>query len=122
MMRSTILWGVLFLVGALGLYMVKYKVQAIRTEVAVTEKQLREEKKNLHVLDAEWTYLNRPDRLRQLSAKYLDVKPAHAQQIADFASFPYSQRTAASQQANEREDEAPQTDGLTLASGVAHVR
>jgi len=120
MMRpSTILWMVLFVVAAFGLYMVKYRVQAIKTEVATTEKQLREEKKNMHVLEAEWTYLNRPERLRQLSAKYLDVKPAKAQQIAEFVTFPYSNQAAPVQRASE-EEAIPVVKGITLASGVAH--
>ena len=70
--------------------------------MAATETQLRQEKKNLHVLTAEWTYLNRPERLRVLAAKYLDVKPVRGVQLADFASLPYV--NAAEQQAGSAVD------------------
>jgi cell division protein FtsL len=87
---TTILWMVLLVIGAFGVYMVKYKVRAIKTEVAATERQLTQEKRSTHVLTAEWTYLNRPERLKTLSAKYLDIKPMRGQQIAEFSSLPYT--------------------------------
>ena len=63
--RLVVIWMFMGVLAAFGLYTVKYRVQALKTEVASTETQLREEKKNLHVLTAEWTYLNRPERLQQ---------------------------------------------------------
>jgi hypothetical protein len=81
---------VLLVVGAFGLYMVKYRVQTIKHEVAQAEAQLADERKNLRVLEAEWTFLNRPERLRTLSEKYLDVKPLRGQQIAEFKNIPYA--------------------------------
>lgn len=85
---SSILWIVLLVAGAVGLYMVKYKVQSVKAEVALAEKQLSEEKRNIHVLNAEWTYLTRPERIKVLSAKYLDIKPMQGQQIVEFSSLP----------------------------------
>ena len=58
--RLVILWMFMGVLAAFGLYTVKYKVQTLKAEVAVAEKQLREEKQRLHVLTAEWTYLTRP--------------------------------------------------------------
>ncbi len=109
---SVILWMVLLVLGVFGLYMVKYKVRAIKSEVAAAERQLIEEKRNLHVLNAEWTYLNQPARLRALSAKYLDVKPIRGQQIADFVSLPY---TKSSNLANKQD--AHSTGAVKLVSG-----
>src|SRR5579871_4537084 len=86
---STIVWMVLLVVAAFGLYMVKFRVQALKAEVGTTEQRLREEKKNLHVLTAEWTFLTNPERLRTLSDKYLTEKPTRGEQLADFTSFPY---------------------------------
>jgi hypothetical protein len=116
---STIVWMVVWVIAAFGLYMVKYQVQAIKVEVAATEKQLREEKKSLHVLTAEWTYLNRPERLKFLSSKYLDLKPVKGQQLADFASLPYDKSAPVQQTADDEEAGAGHWN-LTLASGAAH--
>jgi len=87
---STILWMVFLVIGAFGLYMVKYKVQTIKSQVAATEKQLYDETRNLQVLEAEWTFLNRPERLKMLAEKYLDVKPMRSQQLAEFSNIPYA--------------------------------
>jgi len=98
-MRTALLWMFMLVFGAFGVYMVKYKVQAIKKEVAQTEKQLFEERSDIHVLNAEWTYLNRPERLKALSAKYLDVKPTRGQQISELSSIPYGKSDSGVKQA-----------------------
>ena len=86
---STLLWILLLVLGAFGLYMVKYKVQDLKKEVALTEKNLVEEKKNLHVAKAEWAFLTRPERIRRLAGKYLKVKPVMGKQMAALATIPF---------------------------------
>ncbi|MEI7669959.1 MAG: hypothetical protein WCJ33_07745 [Pseudomonadota bacterium] len=90
---STIIWIVILVFGAFGVYMVKYQVQDLKKEIALTEKSVAEEKKNLHVLHAEWAYLTRPERIKKLSEKYLDVKPLKGQQITELTSLPYNKGT-----------------------------
>jgi hypothetical protein len=115
---SSIIWLLLWVIGAFGLYMVKYKVQNIKIEVAAAERQLNDEKKNLHVLNAEWAYLSRPDRLRQLSAKYLDVKPQQGMQMADFSTLPVAPLVPGQTQLSQ--GSTPPGSGITLASGAGH--
>ncbi len=112
------LWMLLWAVAAFGLYMVKYQVQAKRVEVAKAEWQLREEEKNLHVLKAEWTYLTRPQRLEQLSAKYLSAAPVGSKQVAEFASLPYS---PVALQAQDRGQTVAGSSNVALA-GAPHAR
>jgi len=99
MRLSTIICVILLIAGAFGVYMMKMHVQNLKSEVAITEKKLREEKKHLHVLNAEWAFLNRPDRLKQLSAKYLNVKPMVGKQLVNFAALPKLQAPTAVEQA-----------------------
>lgn len=87
---SALLWMAFLMLGFVGLYMVKYKVQTVKSQVAATERQLVEDRKDLRVLQAEWTFLNRPERLEALSQKYLNIKPIHGQQLAEFSSIPYA--------------------------------
>lgn len=114
--RRIVLWMFLGVIAAFGLYTVKYRVQALKIEVAAAERQLREEKKSLHVLTAEWAYLNRPERLRTLSAKYLGIKPVEGKQLSDLASLPVSGTALAA----EVQKRTPLSPGLTLASGNVH--
>jgi len=119
-LRQVVLWMFLGVIAAFGLYMVKFKVQGLKTEVAGIEMQLREEKKNHHVLEAEWTYLNRPERLSELNAKYLDLKPVRAAQLGDLASLPMP--GTMTQASSDREESLPRRHTMTLASGVDHAR
>ena len=73
---STIFWMILIVAAALGLYVVKYQVQSMQEELAKQENILRDEREALHVLEAEWAYLNKPQRLQQLADKYLATTPA----------------------------------------------
>ena len=57
---------------AIGLYLVKYSVQDVQRNVASLKVELATEKESLHLLNAEWAYLNRPDRLRELTTINFD--------------------------------------------------
>jgi hypothetical protein len=71
------------LAGLYGVYQLKYQVRGIKREAANLNAQLEEEYKNLHVLKAEWVYLNRPARLEELSRRHLDLVPLAANQVVD---------------------------------------
>lgn len=86
---STILCFAMFLLGAFGLYQVKYEVLDLREEVDLLETELAEERDALHVVKAEWAYLNRPERLRRLAGKYLEMEPMSGAQLADLSGLPY---------------------------------
>lgn len=73
---------------AIGLYLVKYSVADVQREVATLKTQLASEKESLHLLNAEWAYLNRPDRLRQLADRHLDLAPIDSRQINQVAVLP----------------------------------
>lgn len=56
-----------------SLFQVKFKVQYLHHEMLALQEQLEHEKSTIHVLKAEWAYLNQPDRLQRLSDKFLDL-------------------------------------------------
>ena len=56
----------------LGLFQVKYHVQTLRDQLAEIERQTILEEEVLHILKAEWSYLNKPERLRKLVNQYLN--------------------------------------------------
>ncbi len=73
---------------AIGLYLVKYTVQDVQRNVATLKTQLASEKESLHLLNAEWAYLNRPDRLRALADRHLDLVPIDSRQIDKVSVLP----------------------------------
>lgn len=88
---------------SMGLYLVKYSVQNIQREVAATRAELAQEKESLHLLKAEWAYLNRPDRLNRLAARHLDLVPLNSKRIGEVSVLPA---------AAVRETDGPSLDGL----------
>lgn len=82
MQRSTVLFFLLALGVGFILFKVKYEVVEIEQKLALTQQQIEREKENIHILKAEWSHLNEPQRLKKLAEKYLDIVPMKTEQVA----------------------------------------
>jgi len=72
---STFIWLMLATVSGALLFSFGQKTEDARHDIARLEKQIRQEKQNIDILEAEWSYLNRPSRLRELAEKHLELSP-----------------------------------------------
>ena len=81
MQRSTLLFLLMSLGVGFLLFQVKYAVVEIEDKLIVVTRQMKREQENIHILKAEWTHLNEPQRLQKLAEKFLDVVPANVQQM-----------------------------------------
>lgn len=63
------------------IYQVKYEARALDEEIAALGKKIDEERDALAVLRAEWSLLNRPERIERLAQKYLKLAPAQPRQL-----------------------------------------
>lgn len=89
MMRvSLVIWLIVVTAVAVGLYHVKYEVQRLEAELDQVNREIRQEREALHVLEAEWSYLNRPRRLARLAEKHLDMRPLQPEQIIRIEQLP----------------------------------
>jgi hypothetical protein len=52
-------------------FVIKYSVQDLETEYQSLNRQIEKEQRTIHILKAEWSYLNEPLRLQALSELYL---------------------------------------------------
>ncbi len=93
---SNIIWLAVIVIAAFMLYKVKYEVQSLKNQVAEASHELEREKQALHVVAAEWAYLNRPERLQKLAMKYLASSDMTVNQIADIESIPFPNQSVAS--------------------------
>lgn len=89
-MRSTtiVTWMIFILPIALGLFYVKHIVANLEGNLASLHKNIKSDKEEIHVLTAEWTYLSRPERVKDLASRYLDLAPTKSTQIADISQIP----------------------------------
>ena len=97
--------AVLVVVCATWAYRVNYATQEAMDRVADLHASIAREHEAISVLDAEWAYLNRPDRLRDLVARNeaaLGLDELTPEQFGEVASVPFP---------------PPPSDLLTTAAG-----
>jgi len=89
MIRATaVVWLLLVLAASGGLYHIKHMVQGLEQELEELNRAVLREQEAIHVLKAEWSYLNRPEVLAELAAEHLDLGPIPAGRIATVDSLP----------------------------------
>lgn len=86
--RITLMWVGLAAGVAAGLFQTKYEVQSLETRLSRIHQAILADQQAIHVLKAEWTYLNQPAELAKRSAGNLQLKPVSAAQIGLIADLP----------------------------------
>ena len=85
---GTVLWLLLVMAVGYAMFQVKYEVMQQEDTLARINKDIADTRDQIRVLDAEWTYLSQPNRLKQLAARYLDLAPMSAAQIVALDAIP----------------------------------
>ena len=84
---SAIVWVVVLALLGIGLFQVKYNVQSQERQLREVRRQIDANYGAIHVLEAEWSYLNDPLRLADLTRRHTELIPTTPGQISDFASL-----------------------------------
>lgn len=87
MRKTAMLWLVLAVICGGMLFQTSQRVTDGRAQLAGIEAAARKEDEHLRVLQAEWSYLNQPDRLEKLSNQYLHLEPLKGKQFAKVADL-----------------------------------
>ena len=69
-------------------YSIKYDTLYYAEQVAKLKTKLQRERDAIAVLQAEWQYLDRPDRLQAAADQHLDLQPLKIQQLARLSDLP----------------------------------
>jgi len=110
------MWMVLVVGVGVSLFMLKYKVQALEDELVATNAQISRDRATIRVLEAEWTYLNDPERLRRLSEQHLGLQPPAPEHIATISSLPFRATVEGAPVADGVSVPAPQTPVFPAAT------
>jgi cell division protein FtsL len=73
---------------ALILFQIKQEVRDLEQEIAATRAEILRDQEAVHVLEAEWSYLNSPARLAALAERHLQMAPLEADRIIAFEDLP----------------------------------
>jgi len=92
---ALILWIGLPAIVTIALLLVSYQVKGLESELAELEHAALMQQEEIHVLNAEWSFLNRPERLARLAKRHLDLAPVAPKQLITFSYEPLANDLAA---------------------------
>ena len=81
-------WILAIAVAAHMLFKVEQEVRLLEDDLSDMELAILAETDALRALQADWSYLNRPERLAELSKQHLSFLPMRPRQITQFAAIP----------------------------------
>jgi len=84
-----ILFGAI-LTATLGtvLYQVKIGIDAREAALLTLERKIENAEREIAVLEAEWAYLSRPERVLELSDRLLEMKPIDTDRVLPIEAIP----------------------------------
>lgn len=72
-----------------GVYAMKYEVERLEQRAEALRHDIALQDETLHVLEAEWSYLNQPGRLQELATRHLDLAPVPVRRIGALSEIPF---------------------------------
>ena len=78
---------ILAIVLSIGVFRITYQVDELEKELKALNKGILQEHETIHILKAEWSYLNDPQRLKDLAKRYLDLDEMRGEQLINMDMF-----------------------------------
>lgn len=117
MKRFVILcWLIAGSVTALILFQIKQEVRVLEEEIAATQRTILKDQEAVHVLEAEWSFLNSPARIATLAERHLGLAPIPAERVVGFADLP---QPGAPEEAVPEADQPARDSPATLVNAPA---
>jgi len=92
---STILWLAAVILIGYAMFQVKYEVVQQEEQLARLNRQIADGREAIRVLNAEWNFLNQPERLNELAKRHLTLVPiGTAQLLPSIDALPMRQAAA----------------------------
>lgn len=85
-----VLWLTLTLFVALGSSVLKNKVQELERRLVTINDTIQKDIQNIHVLKAQWSLYNTPDRLQKLAYEQLSLEKAKPEQIINYSALHFN--------------------------------
>ena len=84
------LWMTLTLMVALGSSVLKNRVQVLERKLTSINTNIQSDIAQIHVLKAQWSHYNTPDRLRKLAYEQLSLENAKPEQIINYSALHFN--------------------------------
>jgi len=90
--RWTILWGLIAVIAGAFSIIVSTEVQEQENTLDRINRTVAGHHEAINVLRAEWSYMNRPGRLENLSLRHLGLQPVKPEQMMRVSELPFAGR------------------------------
>ena len=87
-LRFILLWSALVTGAAAAIFTLKYEVQVLEERLSYLNAQIVKDQESIHVLRAEWSYLNRPVALEKVAREHFALEPIIATRIRVIDQIP----------------------------------
>ncbi|MDR2067991.1 MAG: cell division protein FtsL [Holosporaceae bacterium] len=92
--KSSIFFAVLVCAIGAWLFYIKYSVLFIENRIKQAKKEIAVERRNQHILKAEWKTMTSPERIQRLAIKHLKMRQIEPKQLCEFdASIFHSEKS-----------------------------
>ena len=112
--KTTVFWALLAIFAGVSMLVLKHQVRSLEGDLQRLERSIVAAQEAIHVLTAEWSYLNQPARLDRLGRDLIGLAPATAGQQTDFAGLGRALQTPTPDAAPER----PPVTGLRVEAAA----
>lgn len=72
-------------------FQISDEVKGLEQELKRVQGDMLHDQEAIHVLEAEWSYLNRPAQIADLASRHLELRPLAAQQFGRLEDLPHRQ-------------------------------
>lgn len=107
---------------ALTLFQIKQEVLELEHDIKTVHRDILRDQEAIHVLEAEWSYLNNPARIARLAEDHLNLRPIPAGRIVDFAELPLPGETLPGEDGDNDDDGTAAKGPATLVAAPAAAK
>lgn len=86
---ANIVLVILALFVTFAMFITKNTVRDMEKELIAVNADIEKNIDAIHMLNVEWAYLNRPERIRELASKYTPLDDIKATQMVNYAALPF---------------------------------
>ena len=84
----SILWIMFTLVIGSYYFVLTNNVQNLEKQLAEINRDIENDIRDIHILEADWSELNNPERLKNLAGKYISLDFIKPEQIINYSALP----------------------------------
>ena len=85
----SILWFLFTVVIGSYYFVLTNDVQNLEKELAQINRDIENDIRDIHILEADWSELNNPERLKVLAGKYISLDFIKPEQIINYSALPF---------------------------------